>query len=204
MISKNQDDVFDPRAVRAEQAALATAHKEVQARAERADRWQSRLEQIGRASGMPYEVQVVENHYLPRVLIVQGIRVPVCEGLGMGTSLEIYMPWHAVNINPWERRLARPDVYRSRQRKDGSFNYAALGVMARRYAEAEQAYQLREGNKAGAEALVKQLKTDLNFYGLEPSGCAEKPVLFRFSISQKMTAAEARAMHAALKLAGLI
>lgn len=188
----------------AREKAEDEADKKARVAAAHANRWQSWLTAIGTSSGLPFEVRVVDNTYRPRKLFVKGIRVPVSEGMGQGASLEIHLPWYTAGYDSWKHRRHPVDKCSSRQKKDGSFNYEALGAMAKRYVEAEIEHARQESAKLTAAGVVKNLTADIGYSNMEPSTDPAKPVRFKFSLNRDMTEAEARAAHAALVLAGLI
>lgn len=191
-----------------QEAKLAVERKQSEQLRLNALRWRRWLTSIGACSGyggtLEYEVRDTGNSFRPCDLYVRGVRVPVSEGMGSGMSLEIHLPWHTARYDSYRGRRERPESFRSRQKRDGSFNYDALGRMAARYARVELAHQAEEAAKMSAAGTVKRLGEELDYTNMEPSTDPAKPVRFKFSISRDMTEAEVRAAHAALRLAGLI
>jgi hypothetical protein len=94
------------------------------------------------------------------------------------------------------------------QRKDGTHSYdkiaeLAVAKMLREESSARSTSEMesnREANKAGAEALAKELGL-AEYYGpmrVAPSSMLEKPVFVKVNIERAMTYTEAKKLHAAL------
>ena len=187
------------------EAAEAAEHKKAQIKQAHTARWRAWLTLIGgHADGLPFEVRDTDNDHRPCELFVSGIRVPVSEGMGRGMSLEIHMPWYTAGYDNWRHSRFPVDKCVSRQKKDGSFNYEALGQMAARYAQAEINHHRDEVNKTDNDKIAKRLSDELKYRGISASVDPTKPAHFKFSMSRNMTEDNTRAAVAALRAAGLL
>lgn len=175
--------------------------------------WTDVLTKIGEASTCRFEVRQREpyNQFRPCDLILfhpdrlsRGVVVPVGTGIGSGTSLEIHMQWFTARVDTWRNRREPAESVRSRMRKNGEFNYEALGVIARKYAAAQIAQGRKESALASTAGTVKPLVEELGYSSLEPSTNRAKPILFKFSMAREMTVDEARQAVALLRAAGYI